>query len=83
MVKVSIGKLALALPFESIIPQQLSLNRITLLDITLYHAILISKLPLHHRDPFDRLLIAQALVENIPIISIDAVFDAYGVTRLW
>jgi PIN domain nuclease of toxin-antitoxin system len=40
-------------------------------------------LPFHHRDPFDRLLVAQALIENIPIISKDNPFDAYGITRLW
>jgi PIN domain nuclease of toxin-antitoxin system len=40
-------------------------------------------MPKHHKDPFDRLLIAQALVEAIPIVSVDAAFDAYGVTRLW
>jgi PIN domain nuclease of toxin-antitoxin system len=40
-------------------------------------------LPFHHKDPFDRLLVAQAIVESIPIISSDAVLDAYGITRLW
>ncbi len=41
------------------------------------------KLPFHHRDPFDRLLVAQAMVEQIPIVSADAAFDAYGVKQLW
>jgi len=41
------------------------------------------RLPHHHGDPFDRLLIAQALVDNIPIVSIDTVFDQYGVVRVW
>jgi hypothetical protein len=40
-------------------------------------------LPRHHRDPFDRLLVAQCLVESMPIVSADSVFDAYGVTRVW
>jgi PIN domain nuclease of toxin-antitoxin system len=40
-------------------------------------------LPFHHRDPFDRLLVAQAMVEQIPIVSADTAFDAYGVRRLW
>lgn len=40
-------------------------------------------LPFHHRDPFDRLLVAQALVEDIPLITCDIVFDTYGVTRIW
>jgi PIN domain nuclease of toxin-antitoxin system len=40
-------------------------------------------LPLHHRDPFDRVIIAQSLLERMPVISVDTVFDAYGVTRIW
>ena len=47
------------------------------------HSHAISRLPLHHRDPFDRLLAAQALVEKLTIVSADPSFDAYGVTRLW
>ena len=43
----------------------------------------VARLPWHHRDPFDRLLIAQASVENLPIVSVDTAFDDYGVTRLW
>jgi len=55
-----------------------------ILPIELSHLVPISALPLHHRDPFDRLLIAQALVEGIPIVSRDTAFDAYeGLTRLW
>jgi PIN domain nuclease of toxin-antitoxin system len=53
------------------------------LPITLAGATAVETLPLHHRDPFDRLLIAQALMEGIPIVSADAIFDAYGVQRLW
>ena len=82
-IKVSRGLLTLAAPFDVLIPQQLNLNGIELLNITTDHAAMVVTLPFHHRDPFDRLLIAQAMVERIPIISIDAAFDAYGVTRLW
>jgi PIN domain nuclease of toxin-antitoxin system len=53
------------------------------LTIELRHLAPIATLPPHHRDPFDRLLIAQAMVEGVPILSADAAFDAYGVTRLW
>ncbi len=60
-----------------------SLNDFNLLDIRLDHIDVITTLPLHHRDPFDRLLIAQAMVEKIPIISVDAAFDAYSIMRLW
>ena len=82
-IKVNIGKLTLDTPFGTLIPQQLSLNRITLLDIAVTHAIALSNLPLHHRDPFDRLIVVQALVEQLPVVSIDTIFDSYGVTRLW
>lgn len=82
-IKVSIGKLVLNSPFEVLIPQQISLNRITLLDIAVSHTVLVSSLPFHHRDPFDRLLVAQSTVEQIPILSVDPAFDEYGVTRLW
>jgi PIN domain nuclease of toxin-antitoxin system len=82
-IKISIGKLTLDLPFEVLIPQQLIVDRITVLQIAVSHTIQVSKLPLHHRDPFDRLLVAQAMVEELPIVSADASLDAYGITRLW
>jgi PIN domain nuclease of toxin-antitoxin system len=56
---------------------------IQLQPITISHLDLIERLPFHHKDPFDRLLIAQALVENLTVVSIDAAFDPYGVNRLW
>src|ERR1051325_9773709 len=58
-IKVNIGKLTLSQPFEVFIPEQLSRNAIEVLPITLEHLALVSALPLYHRDPFDRLLIAQ------------------------
>jgi PIN domain nuclease of toxin-antitoxin system len=82
-IKLSIGKLTLSAPFDVLIPQQLSLNGFELLNIEIDHASVVATLPFHHRDPFDRLLIAQAMVENMPVVSIDAIFDAYPVTRLW
>jgi len=68
---------------ETFITQQISINNLTILDIKISHIITVSQLPLHHRDPFDRMLIAQAMVENIPVLSADTVFDAYPITRLW
>ena len=61
----------------------LATNHFTLLGIELAHATCVENLPAHHKDPFDRLLVAQALIENMPLVSADAVFDQYGVTRLW
>ena|SRR5205085_11445779 len=82
-IKASIGKLTLAQPFDIFVPQQLADNDIEILPISLAHLGFVSTLPFHHRDPFDRLLIAQAMIEQVPIISADTVFDAYSVERLW
>ena len=82
-VKVSLGKLVLDKPFERLFPEQLHFNRIQILDITVDSLIKLTTLPFHHRDPFDRLIIAQALVEELPIIGADAAFDAYGISREW
>ena len=82
-IKLSVGKLRLAHPFATLTPQQLGQQGIIVLNIQFRHLVKTTELPLHHRDPFDRLLVAQALVEQLPIISADSAFDAYGVTRLW
>ncbi|BBD65879.1 putative PilT protein [Nostoc commune NIES-4072] len=79
----NLGKLSFNQPFEIFITQQLNLNDFRLLDIKINHIAVVATLPLHHRDPFDRILIAQALVENIPILSADKIFDAYPTRRLW
>ena len=82
-IKVSLGKLVLNKPFEKLFPEQLDFNHIEILDITVDNLIKLTTLPFHHRDPFDRLIIAQALVEDLPIISADAAFDAYKINREW
>ena len=82
-IKLSIGKLALPAPYEAFIAEQLKLNVIEVLPITVPHLAVVATLPLHHRDPFDRLLAAQALVEQVPLVSKDPSFDQYGLKRLW
>ncbi|MFP4103324.1 type II toxin-antitoxin system VapC family toxin [Coleofasciculus sp.] len=82
-IKQSKGKLTLLLPLETYITQKINLEDFALLSIQLNHLGIISTLPFHHNDPFDRLLIAQAVVENIPILSRDITFDAYPVKRIW
>lgn len=82
-IKVSIGKLALIAPFDVIIPQYMKDNDIKLLDIIITHTSAVATLPFHHRDPFDRLIIAQAIVEGMDVVSIDAAFDSYPITRIW
>ena len=82
-IKVGLGKLDLGEPFEQMFPAQLHFNHIEILDITVDSLIKLTSLPFHHRDPFDRLIIAQGLAEGLPIISVDTVFDAYGINREW
>ena len=82
-IKLGVGKLNLERPFEELFPEQLAINSIELLGITIEHLKIVGSLPFHHRDPFDRLLIAQALIESLSIISMDNAFDRYGIKREW
>ena len=82
-IKHSLGKLALARPFEELFPAQLDANAIELLPIQPNHLATLVGLPMHHRDPFDRLLIAQALAERVPIVSRDSAFADYSVSVVW
>jgi len=82
-IKISLGKLSLAIPFEELLSQQLTSNSIDTLPIELAELELIARLPFHHRDPFDRLLVAQSLIRNFPLVSADENLDRYGVQRLW
>ena len=82
-IKAGLGKLRLPQAVETFVPAQMQLNGIGQLAIEFRHAARVEGLPPHHADPFDRLLVAQALTEGVPIISADQVFDAYGVQRIW
>jgi PIN domain nuclease of toxin-antitoxin system len=82
-IKYSLGKLTLKWPYHELISTQTASQGINVLGIELSHLAELTDLPLHHRDPFDRLLVAQARAERMPIISMDRALDAYGVERLW
>ncbi len=82
-IKVRIGRLSLAAPFGSLFPAKLSAADIHLLPVEPSHIEPLTVLPLHHKDPFDRLIAATALVEGFTLVSADSAFDAYGVSRLW
>ena len=82
-IKSSIGKLKLTIPVRDYIVYHLASNDFKQLNITLNHVTKIEKLPWHHRDPFDRLLLAQAIEEKLTIISADKIFDQYKIKRLW
>ena len=79
VIKVSIGKLDLFQPFGELIPTQLQNNGIVVLPIELKHLSTLIELPFHHRDPFDRLIIAQGVAEGLPVISSDTNFQKYNV----
>lgn len=82
-IKASRGKLAVPGPIEAFVPQQLQVNGVSQLDISFRHVARVERLPFHHSDPFDRLIIAQALTEGIPVITSDRIFARYGIKRLW
>ncbi len=82
-IKAGLKKLDLGESAATFLPRELAGNNFDLLGINLRHVTFVEKLQQFHKDPFDRLLIAQAIVENMSIISRDAVFDSYGVNRLW
>jgi PIN domain nuclease of toxin-antitoxin system len=81
-IKVSIGKLYLTIPVREFLSRQIELNGLIVLPITLEHVTKVSELPFHHKDPFDRLLIAQSMIEDIPILSSDSVFEQYGIRMI-
>jgi len=82
-IKVNLGKLDLGAPYEQFVPAELQRQKIAVFPIAVAHLSVVARLPLHHRDPFDRLIIAQALTEGMPVITVDEVFDDYGVQRIW
>ncbi|HMV48325.1 MAG TPA: type II toxin-antitoxin system VapC family toxin [Blastocatellia bacterium] len=82
-IKISIGKYILHQPYEIFFDRAIRQNGFLILPIELRHTAALTTLPYHHRDPFDRLLVVQAMVEGQSLVSIDAVLDAYPIQRLW
>ncbi|NLY02506.1 MAG: type II toxin-antitoxin system VapC family toxin [Rhodopirellula sp.] len=82
-IKVGLGKLSLSLPFREWMHLAMSDLGTAVLPITVEYADVQSRLPRYHGDPFDRLLVAQAQVENMSLLSSDSVLDQYGVARIW
>jgi len=82
-VKHSLGKLVLREPPETFLRNRIFANALMPFPITIEHCLPLAKLPFHHRDPFDRLLVAQALSENLPLLSADDQLSAYGIERIW
>jgi PIN domain nuclease of toxin-antitoxin system len=82
-IKIRLGKYSLSEPLDVFMERELAINQFRVLPIEPRHVAPLTSLPFHHRDPFDRLIIAQALTEQILVVSADAVFDLYQVARLW
>jgi PIN domain nuclease of toxin-antitoxin system len=78
-IKYALGKLPLPEPPETFVPSRIARDGVTPLPVEHTHALRVSALPLHHRDPFDRLIIAQAQIEAVPVMTVDPVFLRYGV----
>jgi PIN domain nuclease of toxin-antitoxin system len=83
LIKVQVGKLPLSLPAGTFLVSQLRANGVSILPIKLEHALRVETLASYHRDPFDRMLIAQSLEENLPLITADPIFEKYPVRRIW
>lgn len=82
-IKTRLGKLKLPADIASFILEQLSVNAVTPLPIQMKHALRVSSLPDFHRDPFDRMIVAQAQVEDLPVLTADPQFAAYNVQIIW
>jgi PIN domain nuclease of toxin-antitoxin system len=83
LLKIRAGKLPLPEPAGPYLIRKMAENRVEVLPITLDHVLKIESLPVHHRDPFDRILIAQSLEEKLPLVSADPQFEKYRIQLIW
>lgn len=83
LIKTQVGKLPLPVPTGPYLISKMTANGVSVLSIQLEHVLRVEQLPMHHRDPFDRMLIAQALEEGLPIITADPLFSKYPVEVIW
>ena len=82
-IKVSRGRLNLPLPLDDLLMSELQIFSLSVLAVQLPHAVHVAHLPLHHADPFDRLLVAQCQTEGLPLMTADAAFARYDIEILW
>lgn len=82
-IKSALGKIRLSQPVGKYVARQIEMNGFSLLGIELADVALVETLPMHHRDPFDRLLIAQAKNRKLPVATADAIFSSYHIKRIW
>jgi PIN domain nuclease of toxin-antitoxin system len=82
-IKVALSKLTLSLPFRPWLEKAIGDLDLNVLPIMLDHVERQATLQFHHRNPFDRLLVAQAMIEKLHVVSADAILDTYGIRRVW
>ena len=82
-IKVSLGRYQLNTTFETFWTTAIQQYDVTVVPIEVGHVARLISMPFHHKDPFDRLLVDQAMAEQLPLISVDSRLDAYGISRLW
>jgi len=82
-IKIQLGKMKLSLPLKDLLESQERTNQLEILAVTKEHIFALDNLPFHHKDPFDRLLIAQSIIEDATIVSIDPKLSAYAANLLW
>jgi PIN domain nuclease of toxin-antitoxin system len=82
-IKIQLGKLQMRMTLKQVVEEQQRDNRLELLPLSLSHIYALDNLQMHHRDPFDRLIIAQAQAASLAIVGNDSQFAAYGVQMIW
>ena len=82
-IKMSLGKLSLKRGWFKTIQEEMRINAVQWLPVEMQHCVELTKLPFHHRDPFDRMLIAQAMAEDLQLLSRDSRLSAYEINRVW
>lgn len=80
--KIQLGKLKLSLPLKELVKNQQDTNNLTVSPVALPHVLALDALPFHHKDPFDRLLIAQSIEEDLTLVTADSQFSAYSIKLL-
>lgn len=83
IVKEQAGKMTLPQPAGSFLTSELADSGVQILPIALDHVLRVESLDLHHRDPFDRILVAQSIEENLPVLTADPLFKRYPVEVIW
>ena len=83
VIKAQTGRLPLPDPPAQFIPSRIAAGGFILMPVHMEHALQVSNLPLHHREPFDRILVAQAQIENLPILTVDSIIGQYAVSKTW